>query len=134
MIRFYSLFVTDDELLASPYVRRFNVFHDLTLHRGKTEEVNFLLQTPINPKQYERLSIIYDPMALTLLKVEVKSFPHQTLLTVKLTPKEIGSIRIGFAFPQSEHLHKDRLKKISSPLTSVPCSSLGKDAVLTTLK
>ena len=134
MIRFYSLFVTDDELLASPYVRRFNVFHDLTLHRGKTEEVNFLLQAPIDAKQYKRLSVIYDPLALTLHKVEVKSFPHQTLLTAKLTPKEIGSIRIGFAFPQSEHLHQDRMKKISSPLTSIPCRDIGKGSTLTIAK
>lgn len=124
MIRFYSLFVTDDELLASPYVRRFNVFHDLTLHRGKAETVTFLLQTTISPKQHEHLNVIFDPVQLSIQKVDVKPFEHQTLITVELIPKELGSIRIGFAFPQSEQLHNARMKKIHSPLTSVPCMQL----------
>lgn len=124
MIRFYSLFVTDDELLASPYIRRFNVFHDLTLNRGKTETVNFLLQTTITPKQNELLNVIYDPLTLSILNVDVKTFNHQTLITVTLTPKELGSVRIGFSVPQSETLHKSILKKLPSPLTTVPCIKL----------
>lgn len=124
MIRFYSLFVTDDELLASPYVRRFNVFHDLTLNRGKTETVNFLLQTTITPEQNKRLNVIYDPLTLNISKVVIKTFTHQTLITVTLTPKELGSIRIGFSVPQSEPLHRANLKKIPSPLTAVPCINL----------
>ncbi|MCB9812066.1 hypothetical protein H6778_00185 [Candidatus Nomurabacteria bacterium] len=124
MIRFYSLFVTDDDLLASPYVRRFNVFHDLTLHRGVTETVNFLLQAPLTPEQYDKLNIIFDPHALTVQKVEMKSYKHQSLLTVTLIPKELGSLRIGFAFPQTEYLHRDRMKKIPSPLTAVSCKQL----------
>ena len=124
MIRFYSLFVTDDNLLASPYVRRFNVFHDLTLHRGVTETVNFLLQSPLTEEQYEQLNIIYDPLTLGVENVAVRTFKHQSLITVTLVPKELGSIKVGFAFPQTEHLHQARMKKISSPLTSVPCSSL----------
>lgn len=119
MIRFYSLFVTDDNLLASPFVKRFNVFHDLTLHRGATETVNFLLQTPISAEQQERLSIIYDPHSLELQSVEVKSFKHQSLITATVVPKELGSLRIGFAFPQTEPLHQARLKRIHSPLTTV---------------
>lgn len=124
MIRFYSLFVTDDELLASPYIRRFNVFHDLTLNRGKTETVNFLLQTTITPEQNKRLSVIYDPLTLNISKVDVKTFIHQTLITVTLTPKELGSIRLGFSVPQSESLHRESLKKIHSPFTAVPCVKL----------
>lgn len=131
MIRFYSLFVTDDELLASPYVRRFNVFHDLTLHRGKTETVTFLLQTTISPKQHEKLNIIFDPLQLSIEGIDVKPFEHQTLITVDLIPKELGSIRIGFAFPQSQPLHQARMKKIPSPLTSVPCIDLEKKDPLT---
>lgn len=119
MIRFYSLFVTDDDLLASPYIRRFNIFHDLTLHRGATETVNFLLQSPITKKQEEELSIIYDPHALQLQHVETKPFKHQTLVTVKLVPKELGSLRIGLAIPQTEPLHHSRLSRIHSPLTTV---------------
>lgn len=125
MIRFYSLFVTDDNLLASPYIRRFNTFHDLTLHRGVTETINFLLQTPLTPQQYEQLSIIYDPLTLNLQKVEVKRYQHQSLITVTVIPKELGSVRIGFAFPQAKQTHRDSLKKLtSSPLMAVPCSSL----------
>ncbi len=124
MIRFYSLFVTDDELLASPYVRRFNVFHDLTLNRGKTETVNFLLQTTITPEQNERLNVIYDPLTLNISKIDVKAFKYQTLITATVTPKELGSIRIGFSVPQSELLHKENLKKIPSPLIAIPCIKL----------
>jgi len=124
MIRFYSLFVIDNDLLASPFVRRFNVFHDLTLHRGATETVNFLLQQPLTPEQYEKLNVIYDPHTMLIKKVEVKSFKHQSLITVTLTPKELGSIRIGFAFPQTEYLHRSVMKDIHSPLTTVPLSAL----------
>jgi len=125
MIRFYSLFVTDNELLASPYIRRFNTYHDLTLHRGEEETVNFLLQTPLTPKQQEQMSVMFDPLTLSLSKIDIKPFAHQTLITVTLTPKELGSIRIGFAFPQTQPLHQARMKKIPSPFTSVPCSELG---------
>lgn len=124
MIRFYSLFVTDDNLLASPYVRRFNVFHDLTLHRGATETINFLLQTPLTPEQFDRLNVIYDPHTMTINKVDVKSYKHQSLITVTLIPKELGSVRIGFAFPQTENLHRARMKQIHSPLTAIPCRDI----------
>ncbi len=128
MIRFYSLFVTDDDLLASPYVRRFNVFHDITLHRGATETISFLLQTPLSEEQYKNLNVIYDPLTIYIKEVEVKSFKHQSLITMTLSPKEIGSVRLGFAFPQNEYLHRTQMKKIHSPLTSVPCTQLSTHA------
>lgn len=122
MIRFYSLFVTDDNLLASPYVRRFNVFHDITLHRGITEKVNFLLQTPLTTKQNKNLNIIFDPNQITIKEINVKTFKHQSLITTIIIPKKAGSIKLGFAFPQTEHLHSNRLKNISSPLVTMLCS------------
>lgn len=128
MIRFHSLFVVDDDLLASPYVRRFNVFHDLTLHRGAPETINFLVQSPLTKHQEEELSVIYDPHQLTILDVDVKAFKHQSLLTVTMVAKEVGSVRIGFAFPQTEHLHKARMQNIKSPLVTVRCSSLKEKA------
>ena len=131
MIRFYSLFVTDDDLLASHYVRRFNLFHDLTVHRGKTETVTFLMQTGLTEKQYENLNVIFDPAALHLEKIDIKSYKHQTLLTVTLTPKEIGSVRIGFAFPQAQKLHRERLHSIPSPLTTMPCKGFAEHVELT---
>jgi hypothetical protein len=124
MIRFYSLFVTDENLLASPYVRRFNVFHDLTLHRGVSETVNFLLQAPLTPKQHETLSVIFDPHALSIQKIEIKAFKHQSLITVQLTPKELGSIKIGFAVPQTAKLHRTQMNRLQSPLQSVPCTNI----------
>ncbi|MCB9816734.1 hypothetical protein H6786_05035 [Candidatus Nomurabacteria bacterium] len=124
MIRFYSLFVTDDELLASPYIRRFNVFHDLTLHRGETETVTFLLQTALTEKQFEKLQVIFDPAQLELKKIDLKSYKHQTLVTASVVPKEVGSVRIGFAFPQTEKLHQARMQSIPSPLTAVPARGL----------
>ncbi|MBP6881195.1 MAG: hypothetical protein KBC35_01065 [Candidatus Pacebacteria bacterium] len=127
MIRFYSLFVVDNDLMASPFVRRFNVFHDLTLHRGATETVNFLLQHPLTPEQYEKLNVIFDPHTVTIENVAVKSFKHQSLITVTMIPKEIGSIRVGFAFPQTEYLHQARMNGIHSPLTTVPFSTLNKE-------
>lgn len=124
MIRFYSLFVTDDNLLASPYVRRFNFFHDLTLHRGTSETVNFLLQYPLTENQIKHLNIIYDPHTLNIEHIDVKSYSHQSLLTVTLTPKELGSIRIGFAMPQDELLHRTAVRHIKSPMMAVPFSEL----------
>lgn len=129
MIRFYSLFVTDDNLLASPYVRRFNVFHDLTLHRGATETINFLLQTPITTEQFKHLNVIYDPLTLSLQKIEVRPYKHQSLITVTVIPKELGSVKIGFAFPQTEPLHQTRMSKISSPFTSVPYNKINQAAI-----
>lgn len=126
MIRFYSLFITDDDLLASPYVRRLNFFHDITLHRGATETVNFLLQTPLTTEQSKQLNIICDPMSVSILDVEAKSFRHQSLVTVTLIPREIGSIKIGLAFPQSEALHKEKMQKLPSPLVSIPCNKIHK--------
>ncbi len=123
MIRFYSLFVTDDTLLASPYIRRFNLLYDLILHRGQSEIVNFLLQTDLTPKQIENLSIVYDPLTIDLQKVDVQPYKHQTLLTVKLVPKELGSVRIGFSHPQTSAI-KSKSRKTSSPFTAVLCSSL----------
>lgn len=124
MIRFYSLFVTDDNLLSSPYVRRFNIFHDITLHRGATETVNFLLQHPLSEEQHKKMQIIYDPHALNVEHITVRPFKHQSLLTVRLIPKELGSVKVGFAFPQTDHLHQAHIKKIASPLTSKLCYTL----------
>lgn len=127
MIRFYSLFVVDDDLMTSPFINRFNVFHDLTLHRGATEKVNFLLQHPLTPEQHKKLNVIYDPHTLTIESIDTKLFKHQSLITVTMTPKELGSIRIGFAFPQTEYLHQARMKNIHSPLTTVPFNTLTKE-------
>lgn len=126
MIRFYSLFVTDDNLLASPYVRRFNVFHDITLHRGVTEKVNFLLQTPLSAKQTKNLNVIFDPNQIIIKEIDVKTFKHQSLIVATIIPKKAGSIKLGFAFPQTEHLHNNRLKNISSPLITMSCSKFKK--------
>ena len=124
MVRFYSLFVTDDDLLASPYIRRFNIFHDITIHRGKTEIVNFLLQAPLSKKQRAELSLVYDPHELNILNINVRSYDHQTILTVKMMPKEVGSVRIGFSYPQKGYVPIRSTNKIISPLKAVFCSNL----------
>lgn len=125
MIRFYSIFVTDDDLLASHYVRRYNIFHDLTLHRGKVEIVNFLLQSSLTKEQREKLNVMYDPLSINLLKIDVRSYLHQTLLTAKIVPKELGSIKIGFSFPESANKHVlSKFKKNYSPLDTKLCSEI----------
>lgn len=101
MKRFYSLFVTCDELLSSPYVHHFSDIHDITLTRGRVEVVNFLLQYPISKEAEKELEVIYEPELLQLNSVAIESFKHQTLITVSLVPLEIGSMRIGFSFPYS---------------------------------
>ncbi len=124
MIRFYSLFVTDDKLLASPYIRRLSIIHDVTLHRGKTETVNFLLQIPLDEEQQESLSVIYDPHTINISNIKVRSYKHQTILTVRMVPKELGSVRIGFAYPQEGYTQIKSAQKIASPLKSVFCHNL----------
>jgi hypothetical protein len=121
MIRFYSLFVNDNTVVPSPYTQRFNPFHDLTLRHGETETVNFLLQTTLTAEQYEKMSVLFDPEVLDVRQITVKSFSHQTLVTAEITPKKNGSLRIGFAFPQSSHLHRTHLKRVLSPFVSLPC-------------
>ena len=130
MIRFYSMFVTNDELLVSPYVRDFNVAHDITVHCGKTEVINFLLQTTLTKQEYQKLNVLYDPLAITLKKIDVKSYHHETLVTVELIPKELGVLKIGFAVPQTKALHRDRLRKLSSPLTAIKCTKLHQNSYL----
>jgi hypothetical protein len=118
MIRFYSLFVTSDELLASPYVRRFSGAHDLTLTLNESETVNFLLQTPLPKDRKHELSVIYDPVTLELVKVRTHRYRHQTLVTVTLIPKELGSMRIGFSLPRGVPAAKHRPTNAESPLRS----------------
>lgn len=124
MIRFYSLFISDDNLLASPYSQKFNFFHDVSLQRGVEETVNFLLQTALSPEQENNLNIIFDPLSLNILNVEVKSFKNQTIVAVSLIPNEIGTAKIGIALPQSTSLHEEKINNLPSPLVSMPCKSI----------
>lgn len=101
MKRTYTLFVTNDELLASPYVRRFNFLYDLTLHLGQTEEVNFLLQEPLTKKQQDGLQLSYDTMSLDISRLKIIPFRYQTLITAHIVPKEIGTVRVEFSYPQA---------------------------------
>ena len=128
MIRFYSLFITDDDLLASPFIQKFNLFHDINLQRGSEETVNFLLQTPLTQTQCKKLNIISDPHSIDILETEVKSFRHQTLISIRLIPKEVGSARIGIAFPQSETLHDEKMNSLPSRFVSMPCENIQKSA------
>lgn len=123
MIRFYSLFVTDEAVVPSPYpfTQRFNPFHDLTLQKDKPETINFLLQTTLDAEQYDKMNVLFDPEVLEISHIEVRAFSHQTLTIINLTPKQAGSLRIGFAFPQSAHLHRTHLKRVLSPFISLPC-------------
>lgn len=119
MIRFYSLFVVSDELMASPYIRRFSGMHDITLEVGKTETVNFLLQTTLPKELMEELSVMYDPNSIELTRVEPHWYHHQTLVTVELTPKELGSVRIGFSIPRTAKRSKPEDRQENSPLKTV---------------
>lgn len=102
MIRYYSLFVTDDKLLTSPYINQSNISHDVVVHRGQVETVNFLLQTPLSKEQKDSLTVKHDSLALTVNNFKVKVFSHQTLVTVNLIAKEIGVTKIGFSFSKAE--------------------------------
>ncbi|MCD5381231.1 MAG: hypothetical protein LR008_01500 [Candidatus Pacebacteria bacterium] len=127
MIRFYSLFVTDDKLLASPYISNFNTDHDLTIHRGKKETVTFLLQTPITEKQHLELKIIYDPLTLNISKAEIKPFQHQTLISLDINPKEVGVVKLGLEYPDCKQTTGYQFRKVVPPLTSVLGINLEKD-------
>jgi hypothetical protein len=127
MIRFYSLFATDDNLLSSPYVRKLNLFHDITVSRGEEETVNFLLQVPLTKKQAEELNIIFDPLAINVTSVEIKTYKQQSLVTITLIPREVGSHKIGLAFPQSRTAHREKMNHLPSPLVSTPCQKIQTD-------
>lgn len=102
MIRYYSLFVASDEMLQSPYVQRYRSVHDVTLHLSEVETVNFLLQTPITRAEADQLEVIFDPIVLSITKVELTHYEHQTVIAVTMIPKELGSHRIGFSHPVRE--------------------------------
>jgi len=119
MKRFYSLFVTNDTLLASPYINQFNIRHDLTLQCGVPETVNFLLQTPLTAHQFAQLQVLYDPLQLCFKLIDMKSFKHQSLITVEIIPKELGTVRIGFAFPETRQQGSDSPKAIATPLPAM---------------
>jgi len=127
MIRFYSLFVTDDNLLSSPYLRKLNLFHDITVNRGEEEIVNFLLQAPLSTQQAKELNIIFDPLSVSVRGVEIKTYRHQSLVTVTLIPKEVGSHKIGLAFPQSNTAHREKMNHLPSPLVSMSCQKIHRD-------
>lgn len=120
MIRFYSLFVSDEDLLASPYVQKVNVLHDLVLCRGEKETVNFLLQSPLTKTQKDNLNVICDPLSLVVNNVEVKAFKQQTIISITLSANEVGSAKIGIAFPQSSVRYKEQIDNLPSPLVSIP--------------
>lgn len=120
MIRFYPLFVIDKSLLVSPYLHEFNVLRGTTIERGKTETVNFLIQTKLNAEQCKKLSVIYDKLDLTIDSIEVNPFRYQSIISVKLKAKEIGSIKIGFEIPDLKPNPRLSLKKINLPLLKIP--------------
>jgi hypothetical protein len=126
--------VTDDNLLRSPYVRKLNLFHDIEVHRGEEDKINFLLQTPLTKNQAENLNVIYDPLNISVKDVEVKSFKNQSLVSITLIPKEVGSHKIGLAFPQSKLAHREKLSHLASPLTSIPCNKIHSDRLQESVK
>jgi hypothetical protein len=95
-----------------------------TIERGKTETVNFLIQTKLNAEQCKKLSIIYDKLDLTVESIEVNPFKYQSIISVKLKAKEIGSIKIGFEIPDLKPNPRFSLKKINLPLLKIPYTKL----------
>lgn len=108
MIRYYALFVVSDEMMNSPYLQRYRALHDCTLYLNEVETVNFLLQTPIDQSSLRALDVLYDPGVVTITKIKLTHYEHQTILTTTLIPKELGSHRIGFSYPvnQTDQLHQ----------------------------
>lgn len=102
MVRYYTFYVTDDKLLASPYVRRFNFLHDLTLQLNKPEEVRFLLQTPITPLQQSQLQLLHETSNFDITNIKVRSYKQQSIITATFTPKELGIVRVGISFPSEK--------------------------------
>lgn len=118
MTRFYSLFVSSDEQLASPYIRRFASLHDISLRLGTEEKVHFLLQTKLQQKQKADLEVIFDETQIDVHSIDVDVFQHQTLITARITPKELGMLRIGFTYPETNRRSLPRrLLSKHSPLT-----------------
>ena len=129
MIRFYSMFVTDSNILSSPYIRKLNLFHDISVDRGQEETINFLLQTSLTKDQAKELNVIFDPLAINITDVKVKAYKHQSLVTITLIPREVGSHKIGLAFPQSKVAHREKMKSLPSPLISTRCQKIHNDRV-----
>ena len=123
MIRFYSVFVTCDEIMSSPYIRELSGAHDFTLRLGEPEIVNFLLQYRIPTHLQDQLCVIYEPDLLHLERIDTERFENQTLITVSVTPKEMGSMKIGFTFPttkQSKRMSDRKLRRLYFDSVNTP--------------
>lgn len=118
MKRTYSFLVTDEHIPASPYVRRFDFLHDLTLQQDQEEEINFLLQEPLTPSQRKMLEVSYDSHALSVKQVKVIPFTHQTLITATIKPHTSGAVRVTFNYPDQVTKRLAPKLSVRHPLTS----------------
>jgi hypothetical protein len=100
--------------------------HGTTLHRGETELVNFLIQTNLTPDQCNNLQVIYDELSLNINSIQIRTYKFQTIVSVSITPKEIGSLRIGFEIPKQSLATGYHLRKIPLPLVKIPYSRFQK--------
>ncbi len=106
MLRTYSIFATNQELLASPYVRALSRAHDVTLRVGEEEVINFLVQQRLSVEDEGQVYLLYDPQTLDCLTVHIERFAKQTLITLRMIAREMGSLKLGLSVPTLPQDHE----------------------------
>ena len=113
MIRTYSILSTNGELQTSPYVNKMQRHFDILLSVNKPQIVNFLFQFPVDYSDGARLRAVYDRDVLKVGELMVDRFKHQTLVSAKLTAKEVGSMEISFTIPYRSRTSKNSLGAVT---------------------
>lgn len=99
MIRTYSILSTNGELQTSPYIKELQKKYDLVLDVNDTKIVNFLFQMPISRTEAHQVYAMFDEDSIIVDDIYVDCFSNQTLISAKMTPKEIGTMKISFVVP-----------------------------------
>ena len=99
MIRTYSILSTNGELQHSPYIKELEKKYDLVLSTNEPKVINFLFQISIERSEAHQIYAIFDEELLEVDEVYVDCFTNQTLVSTRLTVKEIGSFKISLVVP-----------------------------------
>ena len=99
MLLTYSVLVTDEELLISPEINELRRAYDITLGVNQPTITNFLLQHPLSEEEAQYVHMIYDRDTLETDRLYIERYTKQSLFSVELTAKELGSQIIQIFVP-----------------------------------
>lgn len=103
MEKFYSLFIANEELYTSPLVYQYAKKHHHSLSLGVPEVLVFELNTYLITARYSEICLVYNTNMLEINAAEITEKPGRfitkTIVTINVTPREIGSTTLGVTTP-----------------------------------